>query len=111
MKTLLYITPNGTQYWQRNKSSWSVLSQAESTDLKGNLWILTDLAEETFAEIQVPRLLGSNRTDFLKRQLRSRFPETLYRLALPTREGSNFIKRLASPHQTLFAVDAASRIQ
>ena len=76
----------------------------------GSVWIVTDMAEETLAEIQVPRLYGRDRSGFIARQLSSRFPETPYKTALPTSSQTGILNRLAPLRQTLLALDARERM-
>ena len=107
MKTLLLIGANGVQYWQRNRGRWHLDVGAA----RGPVWAVTDLAEESFAQIQVPRLLGRDRADYLARQLASRFPDTPFRTTLPAPAPGSLLDRLAPTRQLLLGVDASERIQ
>jgi hypothetical protein len=73
--------------------------------------VVTDLAEETFVEITVPKVFGADRANFVQRQLLSRFPDSAFRIALPPLSAGGLINRLAPPLQTLAAVDPGERIQ
>ena len=107
MKALLHIGPLGSQYWQRNKAGWEVRASAPV----GPVWALTDLAEEGFTQLQMPRLFGRDRRDYIRRQLVSRFPDTPFRLALPDVNRGSFWERLAPTRQLLLGVDAVDSIQ
>lgn len=106
MKFLLHITQTGVQLWQKGRDGW----QPQHGDAHGSVWVLTDLAEEGFAEIQVPRLFGRDRQSFLARQLASRFPDTPYRGLLPTASAGSLMERLAPPRQTAQGLDAPKRL-
>ena len=73
--------------------------------------MVTDLAEETFAEITVPRIFGADRASYVQRQLQSRLPDTAFRIALPALSAGGFMERLAPPRQTLTGVEPGERIQ
>lgn len=106
MKTLLHIGPQGTQCWQKSKAGW----QFQKDVPQGPVWAVTDLAEEGFAEIQIPRIFGRDRRDYIRRQLAHQFPDTPFRAAIAWAGGS-FMDRLAPQSQLLVGVDAAERIQ
>ncbi len=107
MKTVLHISAKATQCWQRGKNGWQLHSGVGA----GPVWAITDLAEEDFAPIQVPRLFGRDRSDYIQRQLASRFPATVFRAAIAGRGGAGFVERLLPAQQLLVGVDAAERIQ
>jgi hypothetical protein len=107
MKTVLYIGPKESQYWQRSTSGWQRLQRAPTEPV----WAVTDLAEETVTEIAVPRVFGRDRAAFLERQLASRFADTPFRAALPGPASGSLAQRFAPPRQCLLAVDAPQRIQ
>ena len=106
LKTLLHLAPDGAQLWQKAKGQWLPVDRAQS----GSVWVVTDMAEETISEIQVPRLYGQDRSGFINRQLTSRFPETPYKIALPASSQTSLLNRLAPLRQTLLALDAKERI-
>lgn len=106
MKTVLHLTSTGAQFWRKNSDGW----QAHDDSPTGPVWILTDLAEESFAEIQIPRIFGRDRESFIARQLASRFPDSPYRTTLPVRAAGGLMDRLAPPHQTLLGLDSAQRV-
>jgi hypothetical protein len=106
MKLLLHVTQEGAQLWQKGREGW----QPQHGDAPGPVWVLTDLAEEGFSEIQVPRLFGRDRQTFLARQLASRFPDTPYRGLLPAKLGGGLMERLAPPLQTAQGLDAPKRL-
>ena len=106
MKTVLHLTYSGPQLWNKGRAGW----QACDGPADGPVWVVTDLAEESFAEIQIPRIFGRDRQGFIARQLASRFPDTLFRTTLPAVPSGSFMDRIASPRLTLLGVDAAERI-
>ncbi len=106
MKHLIYIDSAGAQYWRKDGNNWSRQAQPP----QGPAWAVTDLAEESFSEIQIPRIFGRDRANYLERQMTARFPDTRYRAVLPARGASSVMERLAPPRQMMAAVDAADRI-
>lgn len=107
MATVLHINANGVTWWSRGANGWVLKSEPG----KGAVWIVTDLAEESLAEIAVPRIFGSDRSRFVERQLNNRFPETVFRAALAPQSVGSVMNRLAPPVQTLVAVEPAERIK
>ncbi len=105
MKTILYLGPNGHQWWGRDRHGWHQLNG----ETENPIWVITDLAEESFAEVEVPRLFGRDRTAFIERQLANRFPDTPYRSVLPSHGGSLY-ERLAPRRQTFIGVAATGRL-
>ena len=106
MKTVLHLTPSGSQYWRKGRDGW----QPHDGTPGGPVWVVTDLAEEGFAEIQIPRIFGRDRQNYVARQLASRFPDTPYRTTLPVKPGGGLMDRIAPPRQTLLGLDAAPRV-
>jgi len=106
VKTILHLSPDGDQYWQKAKGQWLNVEPPG----RGSICVVTDMAEETLTDIPVPRLYGSDRAKFITRQLLSRFPETPYKTALPTGTQSGLLDRLAPLRQTLLAIEAKERI-
>jgi len=107
MPTVLHITTSGPAWWKKTATSW--VATQEPTG--GYVGVVTDLAEETFVEISVPRVYGVDRKNFVQRQLATRFPESVFRTALAPRAEGGFMARLAPPLQTLAAVDPGERIE
>ena len=107
MKTVLHISTTATQGWQKGKSGWQMLTGPAT----GPVWAVTDLAEEDFAPIRVPRLFGRDRSDYIQRQLANRFPSTPFRAAVAGLAGAGFMERVLPSQQLLVGVDAAERIQ
>ena len=107
MKTVLHITAAGTQWWHKSGKAWSLASGPG----KGPVWVMTDLSEESVAEIAVPRVFGADRRRFVERQLIARYPETEFRAALTPKSGGGLLDRLAPPVQTLTAVEPGDRIR
>lgn len=108
MKTLLHLSPAGRQYWRRTRQGWQPLTG--DPDTRDPLWVVTDLAEESFAEIETPRLYGRDRNDLLDRQLATRFPDTPYRSRLKVDHGGKLIERLVPTRFTLFGITAADKL-
>jgi hypothetical protein len=106
MPTVLHIGSSETTWWEKSASGWEVAAGPS----KGPVWVVTELSEETFVEIAVPRIFGADRRNFIDRQLSTRFPESAFRLALPARSTGSLMERLAPPVQTLTAVEPAERI-
>jgi len=106
MKSLLYIGPSGRQFWTRNRQGWQLLADEPASPF----WVVTDLAEENFAEINIPRLFGRDRSAFIARQLTTRFPDTPYRSVLPPKQGGSLMDRIAPPRQTLLGISSAGRL-
>jgi hypothetical protein len=106
MKTVLHLTPSGSQYWLKGRDAW----QPHDGPPSGPVWVVTDLAEEGFAEIQIPRIFGRDRQNYVSRQVSSRFPDTPYRTTLPVKPGGGLMDRIAPPRQTLLGLDAATRV-
>lgn len=106
MKNVLHLTSSGSQLWRKSRDGW----QTSDGPPVGSVWVVTDLAEESFAEIQIPRIFGRDRQGFIARQLASRFPDTPYRTTLSPRPTGGLMDRLAPPRQTLVGLDAAQRV-
>lgn len=106
MKTVLHLTPSGSQVWLKGRDGW----RSHDGPPSGPVWVVTDLAEEAFAEIQIPRIFGRDRQNFITRQVAARFPDTAYRTTLPVKPGGGLMDRIAPPRQTLLGLDAAPRI-
>ncbi|MDD5030857.1 MAG: hypothetical protein PHH58_15390 [Rhodoferax sp.] len=106
MKTVMHISSTGVQYWRRQAHTWQACDSLAS----GSLWVVCNLPEESFAEIEIPRIFGRDRQNFIHRQLSSRFPDTPYRTVLTQPGSGSFMDRLAPPRQTIFGVDSAQRI-
>ena len=106
MACVLHISATGNVWWGKKSTGWEVLPEPG----QGPVWVLTDLTEETFTEINVPRVFGRDRSSFVERQLTNRFPETRFRVALEAQRQGSLMNRLAPPHQVLTAVEPADRI-
>ena len=106
MKTVLHISAADAQYWRQNAQGWQPCDDAGS----GPLWVVINLPEEGFFEIQVPVLFGRDRKNYVQRQLVSRFPDTPYRTMLTPAGSGSLMNRLAPPLQTIFGVDAGPRL-
>ena len=108
MTTLLHLSPTEHQLWSRTRSGWQPLSG--EVDTRQPVWVVTNLAEESLAEIETPRLYGRDRADLITRQLISRFPDTPYRSRLNVLHGSKLLDRFAPVRHTLFGIAAAERL-
>lgn len=106
MKTVLYLSAGGAQYWTKTGNTW----QAQDNAGTGPVYLLGNLPEEGFEDIQVPRIFGADRKSFIRRQLTSRFPDTPYTALLSTPVTGGVMNRLAPPHQIAFGLEAAHRV-
>lgn len=106
MKSLLYLGPSGRQFWCHSQGGWRASSCADTTD---PAWVVTDFAEESFAEVDMPRLIGRDRTAFIARQMASRFPDTPYRSPLNLGH-SSLIDRMTASRQVFLGVNNAERL-
>jgi len=107
MKSLLYLGPSGRQFWCHSQGGWHASSCADTAD---PAWVVTDFAEESFAEVDMPRLIGRDRTAYIARQMASRFPDTPYRSPLSLGRGSGLIDRITSSRQVFIGVNNAERL-
>lgn len=106
MTDLLYLGPSGRQLWSKHKEGWQI---STATPLKP-VWVVTDFPEESFAEIELPRLFGRDRSIFIARQLASRFPDTPYRAVLTPAGQTGLLEKLAPSKQIFLAVNNAERL-
>ena len=106
MKSLLYLGPSGRQLWCKAQGVW----QSSSTEPTEPVWVVTDFAEESFAEIEMPRLFGRDRSAFVTRQLVSHFPDTRFRTAIPSAQTGGFMDRLAPTRQILIGINNPERL-
>lgn len=106
MKPLLYLGPSGRQFWCKGKHGWQ-----PTADVPGEpVWVVTDFAEESFTEIEMPRLFGRDRSTYIARQLATRFPDTPYRAVLAPPRLSGVMEKLAPTHQLFLAINNAERL-
>jgi len=106
LKSILHLTIDGAQFWRKSRGQWLPVDAPD----KGAVWVISDLAEESLTEIQIPRLYGRDRSNYIDRQLTSRFPDTPYRCMLPAAAPSGFLDRIAPKRQSLLALDAKERV-
>lgn len=106
MKAVLHLTTSGSQLWRKTPGGW----ETHEGELLCPTWVLCDLPEESFAEMQIPRIFGSDRVEFVQRQLVSRFPDTPFRATLPIQSSGALMERVFPPRQTMVAIDAAQRV-
>ncbi len=106
MACVLHISAGGNVWWGKRSSGWVQLSEPD----KDPVWALTDLAEESFLETNVPRIFGNDRCNYVQRQLANRFPETRFRVSVPARRGGSLMDRLAPPVEILTAIEPADRL-
>ena len=107
MKHLLYLGPSGRQFWCYSQGGWHASACA---DTAGPAWVVTDFAEESFAEVEMPRLFGRDRTAFIARQMASRFPDTPYRSPLSLGRRNGLIDRMTTSRQVFLGVNNAERL-
>lgn len=106
MATVLHISAAAVSWWGNGSGKWTPLPGPDA----GPVWTVTDLTEEAFVEVTVPRIFGSDRARYIERQLANSFPESRLRCALPPQKTGSFMSRLAPPLQTLTAVDPSDRV-
>lgn len=78
MKTALLIDSSGSHYFQFRGGQWR---HVEGSTRKDTLWVLVNLPEESLEVIDMPRLFGRDRSNFIDRRLAGAFPENTYRAA------------------------------
>jgi hypothetical protein len=110
MKTVLHITAAGNHWWQKARQGW-VASAAPVPNSSSPVWVMTDLTEESVAEITVPRVFGADRSRFVERQLANRYPETEFRASLTPRSAGGLMDRLSPPRQSLAGIEPADRVK
>lgn len=107
MPTVLHITAAGATWWSKGRQGWQPAAGAD----KSPVWVLTDLSEESVAEISVPRVFGADRSRFVERQLANRYPETEFRIALAPQASGGLMDRLSPPLQTLTGIEPGDRVK
>lgn len=80
MKTVLLIDSFGSRFFQRRNGLWHLAPEATRKD---SLWVLLDLPEETLEVIDIPRLFGSDRSNYIERRLNNAIPDSPYRASHP----------------------------
>ena len=78
MKTVLFIDSSGQRYFQRLAGSWRLVAAPTRKD---TLWVLVNLPAESLELIDLPRISGRDRRNFLERRLKGLFPDSSYRTA------------------------------
>ena len=106
MKSILHLTVDGAHFWRKASGQWLPV---EAPD-KGAVWVVSDLAEESLTEIQIPRLFGRDRSNYIDRQLKSRFPDTPYKSMLAAAAPASLLDRIAPRRQSLLALEAKDRV-
>ena len=110
MHNVVHVSVAGAVWWQKTAKGWQTMD-APDTNTKAPVWVVTDLAEENFSEIKVPRVFGADRAGYIRRQLANRFPDSVFRIALPPPQAGGLMDRLAPPRQTLTAIEPADRVE
>jgi hypothetical protein len=110
MGVVVHITSAGAQWCKKTPDGWVALEPSDH-DVSKPVWVVTDLAEETFSELAVPRIFGKDRSSFVNRQLANRYPDSVFRIALPAAQVGGMMDRLAPPQQTLTAIDPSDRVE
>lgn len=106
MKFLLFLNRNERQLWGKDRQGWRPVSGEPN----GPVWVVTDLAEESFTEIKTPRLFGRDRGSYIARQLATRYPDTPYRTTITPAQEGDPIGKIAPTRHILLGVDAAERL-
>lgn len=106
MKYLLYLSSVERQLWGKDGNGW----QRVAGETRDPVWVVTDLAEESFAEIKTPRLFGRDRSSYLDRKIASRYPDTTYRVCMTPPQGGDLMEKLVPTRHILFGIDSAERI-
>lgn len=73
MKTVLFIDSSGRHFFQQRQGEWRQVDGPSRTD---TLWALVNLPDESIEVVDLPRLVGRDRTLFLERRLTTAFPES-----------------------------------
>ncbi len=110
MTIVVQVSVGGAAFWKKSANGWSVFEAAE-IEPKQPVWVVTDLPEETFTELSIPRIFGNDRARFIQRQLANRFPESYFRIALPPSQSGGIMERIVPPYQTLTAVEPSDRVE
>ena len=106
MSYLLYINSTEQQLWRKVDGQW----QPWDGEPDSPVWIVTDLPEESFTDIKMPRLFGRDRSAFIARQLATAFPDTPYRSYLTPVQAGGLLGLFAPTRQILFGISAAERL-
>jgi outer membrane murein-binding lipoprotein Lpp len=106
MKTLLYLNSLDRQLWTKSARNWENIAEKSS----GTVWVVTDLAEESFSEIKTPRLFGRDRETFIARQLAGRYPDTPFRGSMTLTQEEGLLAKIIPTQHILFGVDGAQRL-
>lgn len=107
MRTVLWIDSEGSRWWIHQRGRWV---QVDNAPAGAPTYVITDLADEAFAELTLPRLFGKDRVDYLQRQLALRFPESRYRALLPPAQDQGWIERLAPRKQVVAAIESSEGV-
>lgn len=107
MRVVMWIDSEGQRWWVRQQSRWVAV---EVPPPGVPIHIVTDLPDEAFAEISLPRLFGKDRVDYLQRQAALRFPDSRYRALLPPAPDQGWLERLAPRKQVLAAIESGDAI-
>jgi hypothetical protein len=103
MNALMYLTASGASVWRRQGGQWAPTSVQPGD----SLWVVTNLAEETIADLSIPKLSARDRARYVARQLANRFPGSEFALA-PSR--GRWL-RSAGGKQGLAALDPPDRLK
>lgn len=106
MKFLLFLNRTERQLWGKDRRGW----QRVSGEPKSPVWVVTDLAEESFVEIKTPRLFGRDRGSYIARQLATRYPDTPYRTCITPAQEGDALGKIAPTRHILLGIDAAERL-
>ncbi|MBV2234396.1 MAG: hypothetical protein KUL75_02515 [Sterolibacterium sp.] len=110
--TLLHFTQEGARYWQRHKTGWQPLDGPPGANTP--VWILSNLAGESFIDIETPPLHGRNLHDLLARRLATQFPDTPWKTVvnISSRWWQKIPGRPTAPTRcTLFGISNSQKLE
>jgi hypothetical protein len=85
LKILCSISASGTRTLVRHKSGW----QPGEAPARQRRSVITNLIDESYVAVDLPKLRGADRRSFIDLQLQQRFAETPLRAVLPFKATAN----------------------
>jgi hypothetical protein len=104
---ILYIRTADYQLWGYDKLGWRLLTEIPSGH---HVIVMVNLAEESFHELNMPRIFGKDKAAFLQRQLDSRFPDTPYRIVLGASTKVGPLEYVSPKRQVLVGLESLPRV-